>query len=115
MAKLFIIVASFIFISCAEQDAAPPLPPPDLTSRQAKLFQASCALCHAAANSGAPQVGDDIWEEYWAQGFDVLMKNAIEGTEGMPPLGGCYGCSRKDLEALIQFLAQRGIKRSKNE
>ncbi len=113
MAKYFFIIPLVMLVACGQEETH--LPAPDLTARQQKLFQTSCALCHAAQNSGAPQVGDDSWNEKWAQGFDTLMRHTLKGTEGMPPFGGCYGCSYDDLETLIQFLAQRGKKREKNE
>ena len=93
-----------MLIGCGE---AQPPPPPQLDQRLRNLFAASCASCHMSADSHAPQLDDAIWDQKWAQGFDVLMKRTIEGSGGMPPLGGCSACSYEDLAILVQYLAGR--------
>ena len=53
-------------------------------------YEASCAVCHGAAGMGAPVIGNKAeWEKVAAKGFDAVVANAINGTEGgMPPKGG---------------------------
>lgn len=106
MAKNILIIVFLALVACAPEKIV--LPAAEPTPRQYKLFVVNCALCHANENSAAPQLGSDEWEARFAQGFEVLMKNVIEGTEGMQPLGGCAACSYEDLEILVQFIAQRG-------
>jgi cytochrome c5 len=65
----------------------------------------SCALCHVAGEGGAPVVGDvAAWAPRLANGKDVLLKNAIEGINNMPPLGYCMSCEREDFEIIISFM-----------
>ncbi len=53
-------------------------------------YEASCSACHGAAGMGAPVVGNKAnWAKYTAKGFDGVLANAINGTDGgMPPKGG---------------------------
>jgi cytochrome c5 len=53
------------------------------------VFTAVCAACHATGAAGAPKVGDaGAWAPRIAQGYDTLVKHAIEGIRAMPAKGG---------------------------
>lgn len=92
------------------QSASRSGPPPVLTNDQNELFQTTCALCHIAEDTNAPQLGDKrAWDDRWKKGFDVLFANTVNGTEGMPPLGTCAACTGEDLEIFIQYLAGRSF------
>jgi cytochrome c5 len=48
-----------------------------------------CAMCHAAGMMNAPKIGDKAqWEPRIAQGYETLVKHAIEGIRSMPARGG---------------------------
>ena len=61
------------------------------------LYDAVCAGCHAAGVIGAPKPGDaEAWKPRLAKGKDILVRNAILGTnKGMPPKGGREDLSRR--------------------
>jgi cytochrome c5 len=53
------------------------------------VFTAVCAACHATGAAGAPKLGDaGAWAPRIAQGYDTLLKHAIEGIRAMPAKGG---------------------------
>jgi cytochrome c5 len=53
------------------------------------VYKAACAACHATGAAGAPKVGDPAaWGPRIKQGFDTLVKHAVEGFKAMPAKGG---------------------------
>jgi len=53
------------------------------------VFTAICAACHATGAAGAPKMGDNgAWATRIGQGYDTLLKHAIEGIRAMPAKGG---------------------------
>jgi cytochrome c5 len=55
----------------------------------AEVVQASCAACHTMGMLNAPKIGDKAqWAPRIAQGYETLVKHAIEGIRGMPARGG---------------------------
>ena len=53
------------------------------------VYSANCAACHATGAAGAPKFGDTgAWSARIAQGYDTLVKHAIEGIRAMPAKGG---------------------------
>jgi len=57
------------------------------------VYEGICFGCHAQAIAGAPRFGDKkAWAPRIAQGFDTLVKHAVEGYTGkagmMPAKGG---------------------------
>jgi cytochrome c5 len=53
------------------------------------VFTTVCAACHATGAAGAPKLGDaGAWAPRIAQGYDTLLKHAIEGIRAMPAKGG---------------------------
>jgi len=52
-------------------------------------YEASCAVCHGAAGMGAPVFGNKAdWAKVAAKGPEAVLKNALNGINGMPPRGG---------------------------
>jgi cytochrome c5 len=53
------------------------------------VYKAACSACHTPGVAGAPKTGDaDAWAPRLKQGYDTLVKHAIEGFKGMPAKGG---------------------------
>ena len=53
------------------------------------IYKAACAACHGTGAAGAPKLGDAAgWGPRIAQGYDTVLKHAIEGIRGMPGKGG---------------------------
>ncbi|QFT54957.1 Cytochrome c5 [Microbulbifer sp. THAF38] len=72
----------------------------------AEIYQRTCRSCHSTGASAAPLTGDIAsWEPRLDKGMDVLVENAVNGFQGMPPLGLCFECSPKQFEQLIAFMA----------
>lgn len=53
------------------------------------VYNAACVACHGSGAAGAPKFGDAAaWGPRIAQGYDTVVKHAIEGLRGMPAKGG---------------------------
>ncbi|MBR0834269.1 cytochrome c5 family protein [Bradyrhizobium manausense] len=86
--------------------ALPEFAKADLSERQTRLLAANCMQCHARVNVGVPLIGNpDDWEKRNAQGEETMLRNAIQGMRGMPPLGYCAACTEEDLRALVRWLS----------
>ena len=76
----------------------------------AQVYDNSCKLCHANPAAGAPLTGDrKAWEPRVQQGADTLLDHAINGYNGMPPMGMCMQCSQEEFLALIAFMSGQRI------
>lgn len=54
-----------------------------------EVVKNGCAMCHAAGMMNAPKIGDKAqWEPRIAQGYETIVKHAIEGIRTMPARGG---------------------------
>ena len=53
------------------------------------VYKAACSACHTAGVAGAPRTGDvAAWAPRLKQGYDTLVRHAVEGFKGMPAKGG---------------------------
>jgi cytochrome c5 len=60
------------------------------------VYKGACAACHGTGAAGAPKIADAAaWAPRLRQGFDTLVKHAVEGFKAMPPKGG-----NADLDAI---------------
>lgn len=92
----------------------PPAPDPAIIAtlrpadaRLADIYATSCLACHTTPDSGAPQTGHAAqWKDRLAKGMPALLKNVVEGINGMPAGGQCFACAPADYEALIRFMSQ---------
>ena len=75
----------------------------------AATYQSTCYACHGAGQAHAPIVGEAIeWEIRLEKGIDALVKNTIEGLNGvMPARGLCIVCSDEDLKALVEYMIEQ--------
>lgn len=70
-----------------------------------KIFDTTCAACHATGAAGAPKVGDKAaWGPRIAQGAPALVKSALNGKNAMPPKGGNAGLSEADIKATVEYM-----------
>ncbi len=70
-------------------------------------YMASCFACHSTGAAGAPKVGPgnaDAWGPRMEKGMDVVVANAINGLNSMPPKGLCFTCTDEDLAALVAYM-----------
>lgn len=70
-----------------------------------KIYQTTCALCHAAGIAGAPKPGDmAAWGPRVAQGYATLYSHAITGIRGMPPKGGNPSLTEADIANAVGYM-----------
>jgi cytochrome c5 len=74
-----------------------------------EVYDAVCASCHGSGALGAPKFeskGD--WGGRIGQGYDILVKHAIEGIRQMPPRGGDGDLSDIEMARAVAYLANSG-------
>jgi len=76
------------------------------------VYVAICAACHTSGAAGAPKLGDSgAWAPRIAQGYDTLVKHAIEGIRAMPAKGGNPDLDDVEVARAVVYLAnQSGAK-----
>lgn len=80
-----------------------------------QVYNHFCVNCHAVKPLiplGAPRIGKDRdWNIRLKQGMDSLFRNSNEGLNAMPPRGGCFECTDKQLMLAIQFMLPEKAKK----
>jgi cytochrome c5 len=72
------------------------------------VYTAICAACHTSGAAGAPKLGDAAgWAPRIAQGYDTLLKHAIEGIRGMPAKGGNPDLDDVEVARAVVYLANQ--------
>nr|WP_182990287.1 c-type cytochrome [Massilia sp. Se16.2.3] len=76
------------------------------------VYTAVCAACHGTGAAGAPKIGVAAdWGPRLAQGYDTLIKHAIEGIRTMPAKGGNPDLDNVEVERAVVYMAnQSGAK-----
>jgi cytochrome c5 len=73
------------------------------------VYTAVCAACHASGAAGAPKIGvAGDWGPRLAQGYDTLVKHAIEGIRAMPAKGGNPDLENVEVERAVVYMANQG-------
>jgi len=68
-----------------------------------EIVAAKCAGCHNAGVLGAPKTGTGEWAARLNdKGLDMLVTNAINGINSMPPRGTCGDCSDDEIKSAIE-------------
>ncbi len=81
--------------------------PKSLQSGEA-VYTAACSACHAAGIAGAPRTGDvTAWAPRIKQGFDLLVKHAVEGFKAMPPKGGNSNLDSTEVARAVAFMGNQ--------
>ncbi|MEY4752672.1 MAG: hypothetical protein RJA44_347 [Pseudomonadota bacterium] len=69
------------------------------------VYEATCAMCHAAGVANAPKFGDAAaWQPRIATGKDTLLASALKGKGAMPPKGGNAALGDADVKAAIDYM-----------
>jgi cytochrome c5 len=72
------------------------------------VYAAVCAACHDSGAAGAPKVGDSgAWSARLAQGYDTLLKHAIEGIRAMPAKGGNPDLDDLEVARAVVFMTNK--------
>lgn len=76
------------------------------------VYSSTCLACHGSGAAGAPKTGDAAgWAPRLAQGYDTVMKHAIEGIRAMPAKGGNPDLDNYEVARAVVFMAnQSGAK-----
>ncbi|MES2900185.1 MAG: c-type cytochrome [Pseudomonadota bacterium] len=76
------------------------------------VYTANCAACHASGAAGAPKLGDNAgWAARIGQGYDILVKHAVEGIRAMPAKGGNPELDNVEVARAVVYMAnQSGAK-----
>ena len=74
-----------------------------------EVFNAVCTGCHTAGALGAPKFGDKgEWGKRIGQGYDTLVKHALEGIRQMPARGGSPDLSDLEIQRAVAYMANAG-------
>ena len=76
------------------------------------IYTSTCAACHGAGVAGAPKFADSsAWSARIAQGYDTVVKHAIEGLRAMPAKGGNPDLDDVEVARAVVYMAnQAGAK-----
>jgi cytochrome c5 len=76
------------------------------------VYKLACGACHDAGVAGAPKTGDSAaWAPRLQQGYDTLVKHAVEGFKGMPAKGGNADLDPIEVaRAMVHMANQSGAK-----
>ena len=78
---------------------------PDEGSLIVKHFCSNCHALKPLISLGAPRVGIEAeWKPRLKDGINGLLKNTSEGIGNMPPRGGCFECTDKQLILAIKAM-----------
>jgi len=69
-----------------------------------KLYESSCAMCHANQLMGAPGTDKHVWDVLLDQGRNKLYEVAIRGSGDMPAKGGCDECGNGRVKAAVDYM-----------
>ncbi len=72
------------------------------------VYKNACAACHAAGVAGAPRTGDPaVWAPRLKQGYDTLVKHAVEGFKTMPAKGGAADLDPIEVARAVVYMANQ--------
>ena len=85
---------------------------PHIEKSGEEVVKTACAACHAVGAMGSPKIGDkSAWEPRIAQGYETLIKHAIEGIRMMPARGGNPDLTDGEVANAVAYMAnQAGAK-----
>ncbi len=70
-----------------------------------EIYNTKCAACHGTGVAGAPKLGDVAgWSSRIAAGEQILLNNAINGINAMPPKGTCADCSDDEISETVKYM-----------
>lgn len=73
-----------------------------------QVVQAICSACHGSGALGSPKIGDSgAWGPRIAQGYDTLVKHAIEGVRMMPARGGSPDLTDHEVAVAVVYMANK--------
>jgi len=100
-----VIVFIIVMLMLGQNNVAELSKPSDIAQQSAKvIYDKACATCHTTGMLNAPKLGDKTdWEPRIIKGEAILLQNAINGFNIMPPRGGAY-LSDEDMQLVLQYM-----------
>jgi cytochrome c5 len=79
---------------------------PKILKTGEEVYKMTCAACHASGVAGAPKFGDaGAWQARISEGYDTLVKHAINGIRAMPAKGGNPDLDDVEVERVVVLMA----------
>lgn len=73
-----------------------------------EVVQAICVACHGSGALGSPKIGDKAaWGPRIGQGYETLVKHALEGIRQMPARGGSPDLTDFEVAGAVAFMANK--------
>lgn len=73
-----------------------------------EVVKAICSACHASGALSSPKIGDNAaWAPRIAQGYETLVKHAIEGVRMMPARGGSPDLTDFEVTSAVVYMANK--------
>ena len=70
-----------------------------------QVYGGLCKTCHDAGVAGAPLTGSDqMAARLEEKGLEMLVSNAINGLNAMPPRGGNPNLTNEQIQAAVEFM-----------
>ena len=71
-----------------------------------EVYKLACGACHTAGVAGAPKTGEAAaWAPRIKQGYETLLRHAVEGFKGMPAKGGNADLDQVEVARAVVHMA----------
>lgn len=71
------------------------------------VYNAVCQVCHTTGVLNSPRLGDPAgWETRLPKGEEVLLRNALDGINLMPPKGGRPDLSDDQIKMAVDYMLE---------
>jgi cytochrome c5 len=75
----------------------------------AQIVRVQCSKCHQDGIGGAPKIGNrEDWIPRMKEGFDAVVRSAINGHGGMPARGGMANLTDSELRSAVIYMLNQG-------
>lgn len=89
----------------AAAEAAKPVVTEEVVIDGPTVYNGLCKTCHDAGIAGAPITGSDQMAARLAEkGLEMLISNAINGLNAMPPRGGNPALTDEQIKVAVEFM-----------
>ena len=89
----------------AQAAAAKAAPAAEVVVDGPSVYGGLCKTCHDAGVAGAPITGSEQMAARASEkGLEVLVQNAINGINAMPPRGGNMALTDEQIQAAVEFM-----------
>ncbi|HEU5398821.1 MAG TPA: c-type cytochrome [Gammaproteobacteria bacterium] len=73
-----------------------------------EIWEGTCSACHRSGLLGAPKIGDKAaWAPRIAKGLDVLKQHALHGFNQMPAHGGNMALTDAEVISALEYMVSQ--------